>query len=91
MTTEQTNESPRSDLKSESLSKQWGTQAFFNDLGFVSDYERVWNLQKTLVGKRVENEIPDTVIMVQHDHVLTSGRSAHAENILLKELPHFEI
>ncbi len=37
------------------------------------------------------NEIPDTVLMVEHYHVLTSGRSAHAENILLKELPHYEI
>ncbi|MFI5420525.1 MAG: lipoyl(octanoyl) transferase LipB [Nitrososphaerales archaeon] len=88
MTTEQTNEPLGSD---ESLSKQWGTLAFFSDLGFVSDYEKVWNLQKTLVGKRVDNEIPDIVLMVEHDHVLTSGRSAHAENILLKELPHFEI
>jgi lipoyl(octanoyl) transferase len=90
LTTEQTNE-PLGSERGESLSKQWGTLAFFSDLGFVSDYEKVWNMQRTLVGKRVSNEIPDTVLMVEHDHVLTSGRSAHAENILLKELPHFEI
>ena len=51
----------------------------------------MWDLQRTLLAKRVANEIPDTVLMVVHDHVLTSGRSAHAENILLKELPHYEI
>jgi lipoyl(octanoyl) transferase len=67
------------------------TPALFCDLGFVSSYEQVWNLQKSLLEKRVEQLIPDTVLMVEHDHVLTSGRSAHPENILLKELPHYEI
>lgn len=65
--------------------------AFLCDLGFVKSYEKVWTLQKELVEKRVNSLIPDTVLLVEHDHVLTSGRSAHAENILLKELPHYEI
>jgi lipoyl(octanoyl) transferase len=61
------------------------------DLGFVKDYRAVWDFQKELVGKRVDNTIPDSVILVEHDHVITLGRSSHAENVVAKDLPIFEI
>ncbi len=61
------------------------------DLGFSRDYRYVWDLQKRLVEKRISREIPDTLILVEHDHVLTMGRSAHAENVLVQGLPQYEI
>lgn len=51
----------------------------------------VWNFQKELVEKRVRNEIPDSLVVVEHDHVLTLGRSGRAENILVEGLPKFEL
>lgn len=63
----------------------------FCDLGFTSDYGLVWNFQKDLVEKRIAREIPDCLVLVEHDHVLTLGRSSHVENILVGGLPQYEI
>lgn len=41
--------------------------------------------------ERIAGTIPDTLLLVEHDHVLTLGRSAHLENVLVKDLPVFEI
>lgn len=43
------------------------------------------------MDKRVSGEIPDSLILGEHDHVLTLGRSGHSENILVEGLPKFEI
>ncbi len=61
------------------------------DLGFSKDYGVVWHFQKELLSKRIEGKICDSIIVVEHDHVLTLGRSSHFENILVKDLPMFEI
>ena len=61
------------------------------DLGFVRDYNAVWQFQKILLEKRIAREIPDTLVLVEHDHVLTLGRSTHSDNILVEGLPKFEI
>jgi lipoate-protein ligase B len=61
------------------------------DLGFEESYEKIWNLQKETVSQRIAGKTPDTLIIVEHDHVITLGRSSHPENILHKDLPLFEI
>ncbi len=61
------------------------------DLGFISDYKIVWDFQKKLLERRIVEEIPDSLILVEHDHVLTMGRNSHKENILANGLPRFEI
>ncbi|MDH2900932.1 MAG: lipoyl(octanoyl) transferase LipB [archaeon] len=61
------------------------------DLGFVKDYKLVWDFQKELLCKRIERNIPDSLILVEHDHVITLGRSSHLENIMIRDLPIFEI
>jgi lipoyl(octanoyl) transferase len=61
------------------------------DLGFVKDYKVVWDFQKELLNKRIAQRIPDSVIVVEHDHVITLGRSSHLENVLIGDLPTFEI
>lgn len=45
-------------------------------------YRPAWDLQKRLVGERAENRIPDTVLLVEHDAVLTLGRQADESHIL---------
>lgn len=48
-------------------------------------YAEAWELQKQLVAARVGEEIPDLLVLLEHPHVYTLGRSGHAENVLLDE------
>ncbi len=45
------------------------------------DYKEVWEIQKILHEKRVNEEIPDTLILVEHNPVVTLGKSGKRENI----------
>jgi len=65
--------------------------ALLYDLGFSADYGTVWNFQKVLLDKRISSKVPDCLVLVEHDHVLTLGRSSHVENILVRGLPQYEI
>jgi lipoate-protein ligase B len=61
------------------------------DLG-LREYGEVWELQRELVGKRQRDEIPDTLVLVEHPHVITLGRGTHKENVLAPgDTPLFEI
>jgi lipoyl(octanoyl) transferase len=42
-------------------------------------------LQKRLVEQRRAGEIPDTLLLLEHPHVITLGTSAHREHILIDE------
>lgn len=50
-------------------------------LGRVS-YAAAERLQKDLVAQRQAGGIPDTLLLLEHDPVITLGRNAHAENVL---------
>jgi lipoyl(octanoyl) transferase len=52
------------------------------DLGLV-EYRAAWGLQRALVERRREGEIPDTVVMLEHPPVFTLGRRADGANVLL--------
>ncbi|HXU62887.1 MAG TPA: lipoyl(octanoyl) transferase LipB [Polyangia bacterium] len=61
------------------------------DLG-TREYGEVWAMQRDLVAARQRDEIPDTLVLVEHPHVITAGRSAHRENLLATDgIPLFEI
>lgn len=45
------------------------------------DYESVHALQLELSEARKRDEVPDTVLFVEHNPVITLGRGAHAENL----------
>lgn len=45
-------------------------------------YEEVHELQKQLHAARLADQIPDTVLYLEHEPVITLGRGAHAENVL---------
>ena len=61
------------------------------DLG-VRDYAEVWGMQRELVAARQRDEVPDTLILVEHPHVITLGRGSHRENLLaVGDVPTFEI
>jgi lipoate-protein ligase B len=71
--------------------KQAPFAAQFLDLG-TREFGEVWALQKELVDKRQRDEIPDTLVLVEHPHVITLGRGTHKENVLAPgDMPLFEI
>ena len=47
------------------------------------DYEACLKLQHAVHGARAEDLLPDTLLLVEHPHVLTFGRRAHEENVLV--------
>jgi lipoate-protein ligase B len=61
------------------------------DLG-TRDFGEVWAMQRELCVARQKDEIPDTLLFVEHPHVITAGRSAHGENLLaVGDTPLYEI
>ena len=45
-------------------------------------YEAALALQTALLERRQRGEIPDTILLLEHPHVITLGRRGEAENIL---------
>ncbi len=48
------------------------------------DYKEVWNFQKEILFKRKINLIPDTLILVEHYPVYTTGLKGNLSNLLVK-------
>lgn len=46
------------------------------------DYREVWDVQKIVHQKRVNREIDDTLILVEHNPVVTMGKSGKEKNLL---------
>jgi lipoyl(octanoyl) transferase len=51
------------------------------DLG-SGEFGEVWRLQLELVAARQGDQIADTLLLVEHPHVITMGRGARRENLL---------
>jgi lipoyl(octanoyl) transferase len=45
------------------------------------EYRAAWDLQKRLVAARVADEVPDTLLLLEHDRVLTLGRGGDAGHV----------
>ena len=61
------------------------TKIDIQDLGKLL-YKKTWNYQKELLKKRSNNEISDTLILVEHEPVFTLGKNAD-ENHILQNCP----
>jgi lipoate-protein ligase B len=48
------------------------------------EYKKAHELQHYLVEKRLKNEIPETLILLQHEHVFTIGKRGSEANIFEK-------
>ncbi len=53
-------------------------------LGLIP-YREAWELQKRLAAGRAADSIPDTLLLLEHPHTYTLGRSGRAENLLWTE------
>ncbi len=60
------------------------------DLGRM-EYGEALQLQRTMVEQRAAGEIPDALILVEHDHVVTLGRKTTQPNLKPKGVPVFEV
>ncbi len=49
------------------------------------DYQEAWDLQNRLAGEIAARERPPTLLLLEHPHTYTFGRSGHAENLLWDE------
>ncbi|MCH8275152.1 MAG: lipoyl(octanoyl) transferase LipB [Armatimonadetes bacterium] len=56
--------------------------AHFINLGRM-EYNACWEVQRGLARRLAAGEIPDTLLFVEHDPVLTLGAAFHEENLLL--------
>lgn len=50
-----------------------------------SSYRPLWNLQQRLWRARHAGAVPDTLLLLEHEPVITLGRNAHREHLLLAE------
>jgi len=55
------------------------------------DYKETWDLQLRLLELRAQALLPDILLLVEHPHVITMGKSAKPENVLSKTLPIYEV
>jgi lipoate-protein ligase B len=60
------------------------------DLG-LREYEEVWDLQRSLVARRLGDRIPDILILVEHPPVYTVGRRGTANGLEGLGLPVYEV
>ena len=56
-------------------------QIIVQDLGH-RPYREVWDLQKEMQAKRINTEIEDTLILVEHEPVYTLGKNADENHLL---------
>ncbi len=64
--------------------------AWLLDLGRM-EYGRTWAIQKALAARRATDGIPDGLILVEHDPVVTLGRRGTDADVLDKSLPVFRV
>jgi len=55
------------------------------------EYGRTWAIQKALAARRAEERIPDGLILVEHDPVVTLGRRGTDADVLDPSLPVFRV
>lgn len=60
------------------------------DLGRI-DYKEAWDLQRQLMELRALDQVPDTIILLEHDHVITLGKKTSPENFRSQNVPVYQV
>jgi len=60
------------------------------DLGRM-EYGQTLNMQRELAARRARGEIPDTLVLVEHEHVITLGRKTTPANFRPQNIPVFQV
>jgi len=56
-------------------------RGYIIDLGFL-DYQKALDLQHHFWSKRVEEELPDVLLILEHPHVITLGRRGNRSHLI---------
>ena len=56
-------------------------EGYIIDLG-LTHYQRAWDLQHRLWSRRVEEELPDVLLLLEHPHVITLGRRGNRSHLI---------
>ncbi|MCS7052823.1 MAG: lipoyl(octanoyl) transferase LipB [Ignavibacterium sp.] len=48
----------------------------------IVDYKEAWDLQNQIHSLRINNQIEDTLILLEHPNTYTLGKTAHIENLI---------
>jgi len=64
-----------------SLKKRVVRNLNYTDLGLI-EYSEAWELQKKIHQKRVEKRIDDVLLLLEHPHTYTLGKTAHKEHLI---------
>ena len=59
-------------------------KGYIIDLGLI-DYQRAWDLQHQLWTRRVEEELPDVLLFLEHPHVITLGRRGNRSHLIASQ------
>lgn len=65
-------------------------EAWLLDLG-RAEYGRTWEIQKALAARRAADRIPDGLILVEHEPVVTLGRRGTEQDVFDPSLPVFRV
>jgi len=57
-------------------------RGYILDLGLL-DYGEAWDLQHDLWSRRVEGELPDLLLLLEHPHVITLGRRGNRSHLIV--------
>lgn len=57
---------------------------YYTDLGLI-DYQQAWDIQKNIFEKRYEQELPDVLFLLEHNHTYTLGKTADKNNLIGSE------
>ena len=57
-------------------------KGYIFDLGLM-DYRKAWDLQHDLWSRRVEGELPDLLLLLEHPHVITLGRRGNRSHLIV--------
>ena len=56
-------------------------RGYLFDLGLIN-YKMAWDLQHQLWSKRVNDELPDMLLILEHPHVITLGRRGNRSHLI---------
>ncbi len=56
----------------------------YHDLGTI-DYKDAWDLQKKFFNSRYQKEIDDTLLLLEHPHTYTLGKTADRKNLIAED------
>lgn len=57
-------------------------KGYILNLGLM-DYAKAWDLQHDLWSRRVEGELPDLLLLLEHPHVFTLGRRGNRSHLIV--------